>query len=255
MIPKDQNPVSVKALNVSYDKKRVLSSVYLNLEFGNVYGLLGPNGAGKSTLFKAVLDLIDYDTGDIKIGKKSIEEYRKEVVYVPQRDDIDMTFPATVYDIVKMGRYPHLGLFQKLTKHDKKEIEDALKEMGVTHLRDRQIGQLSGGQQQRVFLARAKAQEAQIWLLDEPFVGIDATTEAKIMELLHKEAEEGKCVVVIHHDLSTVKSYFDKVILLNRRIVAYGNTDEVFTDRLVAETYGSQMAIQHKTDMLSSDHK
>ena len=245
-----QYAIQVEALNVSYDRKRVLSAVYLNLEPGFVYGLLGPNGAGKSTLFKAILDLIDIDTGRILIKGGAAEDIRKEVVYVPQRDDVDLTFPATVYDVVRMGRFPHVSLLRRLGKEDKSAIDEALEKLGIIHLRDRQIGQLSGGQQQRVFLARAMAQKADIWFLDEPFVGVDATTEARIMSLLHDLANEGRTVIVIHHDLSTVRNYFDRVILLNQRIVAYGNTTDVFTEEKVAETYGSQTSIQHRTNLL-----
>jgi len=251
-IGKKQNEfaIQVEALNVSYDRKRVLSAVYLNLEPGFVYGLLGPNGAGKSTLFKAILGLIEIDTGRVLINGGSVLDIRKEVVYVPQRDDVDLTFPATVYDVVRMGRFPHVRLIQRLGKKDKLAIDDALAKLGISHLRDRQIGQLSGGQQQRVFLARAMAQEADIWFLDEPFVGVDATTEARIMTLLHDLANEGRTVIVIHHDLSTVRGYFDKVILLNQRIIAYGDTTKIFTDGKVAETYGSQTSIQHRTNLL-----
>ncbi len=250
MANQDQYAIQVEALNVSYDRKRVLSAVYLNLKPGLVYGLLGPNGAGKSTLFKAILDLIDVDTGRVLINGGSVQDIRKEVVYVPQRDDVDLSFPATVYDVVRMGRFPHVSLMQRLGKADKLAINEALEKLGISHLRDRQIGQLSGGQQQRVFLARAMAQQADIWFLDEPFVGVDATTEARIMTLLHDLANQGRTVIVIHHDLSTVRNYFDQVILMNQRIVAYGKTSEIFTDEKVAETYGSQTSIQHRTNLL-----
>ena len=242
--------VLVEALNVSYDRKRVLSAVYLTLEPGRVYGLLGPNGAGKSTLFKAVLDLIEVDTGRVLVNGQPIERQRKNVVYVPQRDDIDLTFPATVYDVVRMGRFPHVRVLRGLTATDRAAIEEALDKLGIAHLRDRQIGQLSGGQQQRVFLARAMAQRADIWLLDEPFVGVDATTEARIMDLLRDLARAGRTVVVIHHDLSTVREYFDRVILLNQRVVAYGPTGEAFTEESVARTYGSVPLIEHRTNLL-----
>ena len=242
--------IRVEALNVSYDRKRVLSAVHLSLDAGYVYGLLGPNGAGKSTLFKAILELIDADTGRVFIRGGKLDTQRKAVVYVPQRDDIDLSFPATVYDIVRMGRFPHVRILRGMTATDHAAIENALDKLGITHLRDRQIGQLSGGQQQRVFLARAMAQEADIWMLDEPFVGVDATTEANIMTILHELADEGKTVIVIHHDLSTVRDYFDRVILMNQRIVAYGNTKDVFTDERVSETYGANTAIEHRTNLL-----
>lgn len=246
----DKPAIRVEALNVSYDRKRVLSAVYLELHRGYVYGLLGPNGAGKSTLVKAIQGLIDTDTGRIEINGQAPQTQHKHVVYVPQRDDVDWTFPATVLDVVKMGRYPHIGLLRGFTPKDHGIIDVALQKLGISDLRERQIGQLSGGQQQRVFLARAMAQEADIWLLDEPFVGVDATTEANIMDILRGLAAEGRTIVVIHHDLSTVKAYFDRVILLNQRIVAIGPTAEVFTDERVAEAYGSQTAIQHDTNLL-----
>ncbi len=246
----DAPAIQVEALNVSYDRKRVLSAVYLTLESGHVYGLLGPNGAGKSTLFKAILELIDIDTGRVSIHGEPLESQRKNVVYVPQRDDIDLTFPATVYDVVRMGRFPHVRMLRGLSKADRAAIANALEKLGIAHLKDRQIGQLSGGQQQRVFLARAMAQEADIWMLDEPFVGVDATTEARIMEILRDLAAQGRTVVVIHHDLSTVAAYFDRVILLNQRIVAFGDTSQVYTDQRVAETYGSNTAIEHRTNLL-----
>ena len=242
--------LSIEALNVSYDRKRVLSAVYLELAPGFVYGLLGPNGAGKSTLFKAVLDLIDVDTGRISVHGDPIGERRRDVVYVPQRDDIDFTFPATVLDVVKMGRYPHMRILRGYSRADRAAVEEALERLGVGHLRDRQIGELSGGQQQRVFLARAMAQRADVWLLDEPFVGVDATSEARIMELLRALAAEGRTVVVIHHDLSTVPAYFDRVILLNQRVVGYGDTGAVFTEERVAEAYGANTSLEHATNLL-----
>ena len=242
--------LSIEALNVSYDRKRVLSAVYLELAPGFVYGLLGPNGAGKSTLFKAVLDLIDVDTGRIRVHGDPVGERRRDVVYVPQRDDIDFTFPATVLDVVKMGRYPHMRILRGYARADRVAVEGALERLGIGHLRDRQIGELSGGQQQRVFLARAMAQRADVWLLDEPFVGVDATSEARIMELLRALAAEGRTVVVIHHDLSTVPAYFGRVILLNRRVVAYGDTGVVFTEERVAEAYGANTSLEHATNLL-----
>lgn len=246
----DDSALRVEALNVSYDRKRVLSAVYLDLAPGFVYGLLGPNGAGKSTLFKAILDLIDVDTGRITVHGDPVGDRRRDVVYVPQRDDIDFTFPATVDDVVRMGRYPHMRILRGYTKRDRAAVDEALERLGITALRDRQIGELSGGQQQRVFLARAMAQQADVWLLDEPFVGVDATSESKIMGLLRGLASEGRTVVVIHHDLSTVRAYFDRVILLNQRIVAYGDTEVVFTEERIAEAYGSNTSLEHATNLL-----
>ncbi len=240
-------PISVKGLSVSYDRKRVLTNIFLELKAGTICGVVGPNGAGKSTLFKAILDLIDINTGNIKIHGQDIDEVRARIAYVPQKDDVDWTFPATVQDIVLMGRYPHKKIFQSLNKDDYRMAEQAMKDLAIEDLKDRQIGQLSGGQQQRVFIARALAQEADIFLLDEPFVGVDMLTEEKIIALLQRLRSEGKTTLVVHHDLSTVHEYFDHVILLNQRLVAYGATNTTFTEENVSRTYGAQLNILHKT--------
>ncbi len=242
--------ISIKGLSVSYDKKIVLKNIFLEIDSGNIYGVVGPNGAGKSTLFKAILGLIETNAGNITINTQPIENQRKKVVYVPQKDDVDWQFPATVLDIVLMGRYPHKQLFQKLSKEDKSIAIDALRDLGIEDLQNRQIGELSGGQQQRVFLARALCQEADIFLLDEPFVGVDMTTEEKIIGILKKLADEGKTLLVVHHDLSSVSEYFDRVILLNQRLIAYGDTEVVFTQENISKTYHGQLSILHKTGMI-----
>ncbi len=245
-----QPTISVKGLSVSYDRKRVLTNIYLDIEPGLIYGLIGPNGAGKSTLFKAILGLIETNSGKISIEGKPIEKERKRVVYVPQRDDVDWTFPATVYDIVLMGRYPHKKIFQRMDTHDHNVAMQAMEDLGIGNLKERQIGELSGGQQQRVFLARAMAQEAEVFLLDEPFVGVDVTTEDQIIKSLKRLASEGKTLLVVHHDLATVKDYFDKVILLNQRMIAYGDTETTFTQENIAKAYRSQLPILHKTGLM-----
>jgi ABC-type Mn2+/Zn2+ transport system ATPase subunit len=245
-----QSIISVSGLSVSYEKKRVLTNIFLEMEAGKIYGIVGPNGAGKSTLFKAILGLVEINTGTVKINGKEIETQRKEVVYVPQKNDVDWTFPATVFDIVLMGRYPHKKIFQRLSKADKAMTMDALEEVGMTDFRDRQIGELSGGQQQRVFIARALCQEADIFFLDEPFVGVDMLTEEKIIQILKRLAEQGKTLLVVHHDLSTVEDYFDKVVLLNQRLVAYGDTETTFTKENIGKADGGQLPILHKTGMI-----
>ncbi|MEM6700625.1 MAG: metal ABC transporter ATP-binding protein, partial [Bacteroidota bacterium] len=209
------NAISIKGLSVSYDQKRVLTNIYLEIEAGHIYGVIGPNGAGKSTLFKAILGLTEIDSGKVEVEGASIKDKRKTVVYVPQKNDLDWTFPTTVFDVVMMGRYPHKRVFQRLSKSDEAMAMKALEEVDILHLKDRQIGELSGGQQQRVFIARALCQEAEILLLDEPFVGVDITTEEKIISILKRLTKEGKTILVVHHDLSSVAEYFDKVILLN----------------------------------------
>ena len=247
---KTQPVIKVEGLSVNYDKKRVLTNIFLNIFAGKVYGVVGPNGAGKSTLFKSILGLVPVNSGNIYVKGGDIKKHRKEAVYIPQKDDVDWQFPATVMDIVLMGRYPHKGIFQKLNKKDKDIANQALDELGIIHLKSRQIGELSGGQQQRVFLARALCQDAEILFLDEPFAGVDMVTEDKIIKVLKRLAREGKTLLVVHHDLSSVKEYFDHVILLNQRLIAYGETDLVFTDENISKAYGGQLPILHKTGMV-----
>lgn len=239
--------ITVEGLSVSYERKRVLTNIYLDIQKGSLYGIIGPNGAGKSTLFKAMLGLIDMNAGKVRFNKKPIEQQRKEVVYIPQKNDVDWNFPATVFDIVMMGRYPHKKMFARINPHDKDLVQAALKEVGIENLAQRQIGELSGGQQQRVFIARALCQEAEVLFLDEPFVGVDMKTEERIIDILKKLAAQGKTILVVHHDLSTVNAYFDKVILLNQRLIAAGDTDILFTEQNISTTYSSQLPILHKT--------
>ena len=242
--------ISIRGLSVSYELKRVLTNIYLDLDPGHLYGIIGPNGAGKSTLFKSILGLIEMNSGKVLIHGKPITAQRRRLAYVPQRDDIDFQFPATVMDIVLIGRYPYLKLFRSISKRDRDIAESALDQLGILHLRDRQIGQLSGGQQQRAFLARALCQQADIVLLDEPFVGVDITTEQRIIEILKKLASEGKTLLVVHHDLDSVREYFDRVIMLNQRLVAVGDTETTFTEENLRATYTSQLDILHKTGLL-----
>ncbi len=243
------NAISIKGLSVSYDRKTVLTNVYMDMEAGKLYGVLGPNGAGKSTLFKAILGLISSNTGQVLINGEPVEEQRKKMVYIPQKGEIDWQFPATVMDVVLMGRYPFKGIFQRLSQEDKNIALQALEDMGIANLRSRQIGELSGGQQQRVFIARALCQQADIFLLDEPFVGVDITTEKKIIEILKQLTDKGKTILVIHHDLSKVKDYFDKVILLNQWLVAYGDTEVTFTEENINRAYRGQLSILHRTTL------
>ena len=248
---KQQTPViSIEDLSFSYERKRVLSNIYLKVEPGHIYGVLGPNGAGKSSLFKAILGLLDITSGDIQVNGLPIEAMRKEVVYVPQKSEVDWNFPATVYDVVLMGRYPHKKVFTRINAADHAKAKAAMAELDILDLQKRQIGELSGGQQQRVFLARALCQEAEIFLLDEPFVGVDITTEEKIIQVLKNLAAEGKTLLVVHHDLSTVQAYFDQVILINQRLVAYGPTSEVYVEDNIAKAYGGQLPILHQIGMI-----
>ena len=244
--------IEIKGLSVSYERKRVLSNIFMGIESGHIYGVIGPNGAGKSTLFKSILNIIQSNTGTIQVFGEEFSKVRKNVAYVPQKDEVDWSFPATVMDIVLMGRYPHKKLLQRISNDDKKIALESMEKLGITEFRDRQIGALSGGQQQRVFLARAICQGADMFFLDEPFVGVDMTTEHKIIEILKELASEGKTILVVHHDLSTVDNYFDKVILINQRLIAYGDTTETFTRDNIARTYAAQMKILQEVGML--DH-
>ena len=241
--------IEVIGLSVSYGKKRVLANIYLDILPGYIYGLIGPNGAGKSTLMKAILGLEQTSSGSVRIHGKHLEESRPELAYVPQKDEIDWTFPANVMDVVMMGRYPHKKLFSKINKHDKNIANEAVETLGIEDLVQRQIGQLSGGQQQRVFLARALCSQANSLLREEPFVGVDLTTEEKIIGVLKQLASEGKTLLVVHHDLSSVKAYFNKVILLNQRLIAYGDVEQTFNEENIAKTYGAQLTLLHKTGM------
>ena len=244
--------IDIKGLSVSYERKRVLSNIFMAIESGHIYGVIGPNGAGKSTLFKSILNIIQSNTGTIQVFGEEFSKVRKNVAYVPQKDEVDWSFPATVMDIVLMGRYPHKKLLQRISNDDKKIALEAMEKLGISEFADRQIGALSGGQQQRVFLARAICQGADMFFLDEPFVGVDMTTEHKIIEILKELSSEGKTILVVHHDLSTVDNYFDKVILINQRLIAYGDTNETFTRDNIARTYAPQMKILQEVGMI--DH-
>lgn len=242
--------ISVKGLSVSYERKRVLSNIFLELDSGHLYGVIGPNGAGKSTLFKAILGLIPINNGQIEVLGAPAEKRRRQLAYVPQKTDIDWSFPATVLDVVLMGRYPYKKVFERLSKTDRELANNALTEVGISHLSNRQIGELSGGQQQRVFLARALCQHPDIFLLDEPFVGVDMTTEERIIHILKQQAAAGKTILVVHHDLATVPHYFDRVVLINQRLIAHGDTATTFTPEVVAQTFSGQLPALHQTGLL-----
>lgn len=238
-----ETAIDIKKLNVSYDQKIVLKDVNLTVSKGRITGIIGPNGAGKSTLFKSILGLLEPNTGTIKIEGSDIESTKKLTAYVPQKDGVNWEFPATVYDVVLMGRYPHKKLFQSMNKADHEKAAQALESLGITAFRNRQIGELSGGQQQRVFIARALCQEAKIILLDEPFVGVDIKTEHQIIEILKGLVKAGNTILIIHHDLARVKEYFDDIILLNKEIIAFGNVDSIFTKDNVNKAYDGRLSV------------
>ncbi|GIP13221.1 metal ABC transporter ATP-binding protein [Paenibacillus macerans] len=236
-------PLEVDQLTIAYQKKPVLRSVSFQIPEGKLIGVLGPNGAGKSTLLKAVLGLIPKVQGEVSIYGKPYREQRKIVGYVPQRESVDWDFPTNALDVVMMGRYGHLGWFRRPGAKERQIAMECLAKVGMADYAGRQISQLSGGQQQRVFLARALAQNAQLYFMDEPFAGVDATTEKAIIGLLHELKEQGKTVLVVHHDLATVREYFDHVLLLNGELIAAGPTAETFTPENLQKTYGGRIAM------------
>ncbi|GKV69513.1 manganese transport system ATP-binding protein MntB [Sporosarcina sp. NCCP-2716] len=236
-------PITANHISVSYSGKQVVTDVSFAFKPGSLIGILGPNGAGKSTLMKAMLGLIRKDCGTVQIGNDPISRFRKTIAYVPQRSNIDWNFPIIVKDTVLLGTYPKLGLFRRPSGKDKELALDCLKQVGMEEFADRQIGELSGGQQQRVFLARALAQKADYFFLDEPFVGIDVSSEEVIISILRQLKQEGKTVFVVHHDLSKVKSYFDDLILMNKELIDAGPVEQVFQEKNMARAYNRPMAI------------
>ncbi len=234
-------PLEVHDLTVAYHKKPVLWGIDLVVPPGKLIGIVGPNGAGKSTLIKAAMGLLPISSGWVKIFGKE-KNYRR-VGYVPQRESVDWDFPVSVMDVVLMGRYGHLGLFKRPGKRDREIARECLDKVKMLPYANRQISNLSGGQQQRVFLARALAQESDLYFMDEPFAGVDAATESAIIELLHELKNRGKTLMVVHHDLPTARNYFDMLLLLNMRVVAFGPTEEVFTHELLQNTYGGRLTI------------
>lgn len=220
--------IDVKHLNVSYYGNKVIQDISFSFEKGKIIGVIGPNGAGKSTLMKAILGLIPKDHGSITFGDMTLKQIRKRIAYVPQRNNIDWDFPILVKDTVLLGTYPHLGLCRRPKKKDKALADACLEKVGMQAFRNRQIAELSGGQQQRVFLARALAQKAELFFLDEPFVGIDVASEEVIVNILKDLRQAGKTIFVVHHDLSKVESYFDDILLINRELYGAGPVKQVF---------------------------
>lgn len=230
-------------MTVAYHRKPVLWDIDLDIPEGKLVGIVGPNGAGKSTLIKASLDLIPRASGQVNIYGKPYRKQRHLVAYVPQRESVDWDFPVSALDVVAMGLYGQLGWFKRVGKKEKDKARDALSRVGMADYADRQISQLSGGQQQRVFLARALVQDATLYFMDEPFAGVDAATEKAIITLLSALREEGKTVLVVHHDLQTITEYFDHLLMLNMRVVAVGPTKEVFTEENLRKTYGGKLTM------------
>jgi manganese/zinc/iron transport system ATP- binding protein len=238
--------IEVTDLTVAYQDQPVLWDVDLDVPPSVLLAIVGPNGAGKTTLIKAILGLVRPAAGNVLIYNKPYEAQRRIVGYVPQRGSVDWDFPTNVLDVVMMGRYGALGWVRRPGKQERELAMHALEKVGMEAYPNRQISQLSGGQQQRVFLARALVQDATIYLMDEPFQGVDATTERAIVTLLQEFREKGKTVVVVHHDLQTVTDYFDWVMLLNVRRIASGPVGETFTPENLRTTYGGRVAFMTK---------
>ncbi len=241
------NAITVEQLKVVYDKQLALEDVSFHIPAGSLTGIVGPNGAGKSTLIKAMLQLIPSKTGTIQVFGKPYAEQKHLIGYVPQRSEVDWDFPTNALDIVLMGRYRHIGFLKRAKKEEIALAKDCLAKVGMSEFANRQISQLSGGQQQRVFLARALAQNASVYFMDEPFAGVDAQTEKAIIRLMKEWKKEGKTVLVVHHDLQTVEDYFDHVLLLNKTLIKYGETNRVFNLANLEKTYGGKISFLDKT--------
>jgi len=239
----NSSPLSIHDLTVAYHRKPVIWDIDLEIPEGSLVGVVGPNGAGKSTLIKACLELVPKSSGEIMIFGQPYRKQRHLVGYVPQRESVDWDFPVSVLDVVAMGTYARLGWFRPVNRQCKEEAMLALERVGLQDYARRQISQLSGGQQQRTFLARALAQNARLYLMDEPFAAVDAATERAIVTLLQQFRAEKKTCVVVHHDLATVPDYFDYVVLLNMRVVAAGPSAAVFTEENLKKTYGGKLTL------------
>ncbi len=242
MEPTALEAVFIRDLTVAYEEKPVLWDIDLDIPEASLTAIVGPNGAGKSTLIKTVLGLIPSAAGTIRVFGEPYPRVRRSVGYVPQRGSVDWDFPTDALDVVLMGLYGQLGWFRRPGREERQKAMHCLEMVGMADYARRQISQLSGGQQQRVFLARALAQDARLYFMDEPFAGVDATTERAIVDILRSLRDRGKTVVVVHHDLETVPVYFDRVALLNVRLIASGTVAQAFTPEKLQAAYGGKIA-------------
>ena len=236
-------PLSVTNLSMRYHHKPVLTDVSFEIPEGKTIAIVGPNGAGKSTLLKGIMELEPTMGGEVQFFGEPLANKRLAIAYVPQREEIDWDFPINVFDVVLMGRHGQLKLWQRPSQIDKEIAQQALKDLQMWDFKDRQISELSGGQQQRVFLARALAQRANLYLMDEPFAGVDVSTEKAIIELFKTLKNQGKTIVCVHHDLNTVGEYFDWIIFINARLVAAGPVEQVLTKENLNKTYGGRLSL------------
>jgi manganese/zinc/iron transport system ATP- binding protein len=237
------SPLSIHSLTVAYHRKPVVWDVEYDAPPGRLIAIVGPNGAGKSTLLKACLGLVPTVSGEVRFFGQPYGQSRSRIAYVPQRTSVDWDFPVSALDVVAMGLYRRIGWFRPVTRKYRDQARAALERVGLADYAHRQISQLSGGQQQRVFLARALVQSADLYLMDEPFAGVDAATEAAILGLLRELQQSGRTAIVVHHDLETVREYFDEVLLLNMRLVASGPVSQVFTPENLRRTYGGKLVL------------
>ncbi|MHA0856950.1 metal ABC transporter ATP-binding protein [Paenibacillus sp. CMAA1364] len=233
--------MQVKDLNVDYFGSSALEHVNIDIPFGYAIGIIGPNGAGKSTFIKALLEVIKKRSGTVTVDGKEMSQYKRKIAYVPQKNDIDLSFPITVRDTVLTGTYPNLKIFRRPGKKEREIVEQCMSMVDIGDLANKQISNLSGGQLQRVFIARALAQQADVFFLDEPFVGIDLVSEKIIVKLLKQLRENGKTILVVHHDLHEVEEYFDKVIILNKKLIAFGDVQDTFTTENIRSAYGASL--------------
>lgn len=242
--------LEVHNMTVSYRNKVALWDIDFEIDSGQIIGIIGPNGSGKTTLLKSIMRLIPIQSGYVKIFGKALPRVRSQISYVPQRNSVDWDFPATVMDVVKMGCYTPKNIFKWTDKRDTDIAAHYLDQIGMLSMAKRQISQLSGGQQQRCFIARALTQQSELYLMDEPFVGIDMATEKTIIKLLRNLKAKKKTIVIVHHDLQTAFEYFDTIILLNTRLVASGKTSQVLTSENIRLAYGGQLDILAKLQQL-----
>jgi manganese/zinc/iron transport system ATP- binding protein len=246
----DASPLAIRGLTVTYGQKPAVFSVDMTVKAGRMTAIIGPNGAGKSTLLKAALGIVKPVSGQVQVFGQPLEQQRAQIAYVPQRASVDWDFPTRVLDVVMMGLYRQLGLLGRVRARHTSHAMTCLDRVGMRDFANRQIGQLSGGQQQRVFLARALAQDADLYLLDEPFAGVDAATEKAIITVLKSLREAGRTVVAVHHDLATVRDYFDDVFLINTRKIAEGSVSDAFNADALQAAYGGRLATA-QVDQLS----
>ena len=245
--------LKIEHLTVSYGPRPALLDVSLSIEAGRMVGIIGPNGAGKSTLVKAILGFVQPDFGRVLVHGQGVDRRNRSIAYVPQRGAVDWDFPVSVAEVALMGRYGHIPWYRRPSAADRSAADAALEAVGMLPYRDRQIGELSGGQQQRVFLARALAQGAEVLLLDEPLAGVDAATERTIIAVLREAQAQGRTLLVVHHDLATAGEYFDRLLLIKQRVIAYGPPATVLADHLLDEVYEGRLATFRQA--ISGEHE